>query len=58
VTPAISGITLQARNQAWQPVARHDADCLDSLLDQKSLRASAGMMRDVRYTGVQAARSV
>jgi hypothetical protein len=39
VALAVSEIALQARNQAWQPVARNDADRGDRFtIDQESLR--------------------
>jgi hypothetical protein len=41
VTLAFSKITLQARNQAWQPVARQDADCGDRHLSIRTLRTFA-----------------
>jgi hypothetical protein len=43
VALAVSKVALQARDQAWQPVACHDADGVDSsVFDQESLRTSAG----------------
>jgi hypothetical protein len=39
VALAVSEIALQARNQAWQPVARNDANCGDRFtIGQESLR--------------------
>jgi hypothetical protein len=38
VALAVSEIALQARYQAWQPVARNDANRGDSTIDQESLR--------------------
>jgi hypothetical protein len=51
VALAASKIAFQACNQAWQPIARYDADRGDrSFVDQEILRPSAGSARDARFS--------